>query len=356
MVDADTIVANGVENANTGPTKEVVRSERKTATKARQAATPSQRQSPEDISDSPRTGDGSRLPLARQPSKDVSDIAPISMPALDLEGLTENSPLAEIRDYIERHGLDVATNVGGRERRTKAQMFKDLKDAVSKASGSSSSTPLSPLNCNEKVVLSLKDRQRVGFRTHLDACVKSGQGLGREHRAAEPAQSQRLGRRDTHECATKRLCDRRAVFEGLAHLLGVSTVELCKCMSRGRAAIEDEIDMHGTEEDKECLAYVLNKGGVLAGESPKMFPNGVRDKGRKPLRFEDFCEMDEAKRVGLEQEEVLALRLYTTAAFKSLNHKLRLRDEAAYLSGDDRLPALRHQKAQGEQQGRRRKP
>lgn len=253
------------------------------------------------------------------------------MPALDLEGLTEDSPLAKIRDYIERHGLDVATNVGGRERRTKAQMFKDLRDAVSKASGSSSSTPLSPLSCDEKVVLSLKDRQRVGFRTHLDACVKS---LGNDSDASIALQNllkaSVSGDEIRMNARPKDFVIDEPSSRGLAHLLGVSTVQLCLCMSRGRAAIEAEIEMHGTEEDKECLAYVLNKGGVLAGESPKTFPNGVRDKGRKPLRFEDFCEMDEAKRVGLEPEEVLALRLYTTAAFKSLNHKLRLRDEAAY--------------------------
>ena len=42
----------------------------------------------------------------------------------------------------------------------------------------------------------------------------------------------------------------------------------------------------GTDEDKECLHYVLYE---KAGSSSTRFPNGARDEGRKSETFEDFC-------------------------------------------------------------------
>ena len=163
---------------NTGPTKEVVRSERKTATKARQAATPSQRQSPEDVSDSPRTGDGSRLRLPGNHQR-MSRMHRSPCQHLTSKVLLRTLLSPRSATTIERHGLDVATMLeaaNGEPRRRCSRTSKTPSPRLR----SSSSTPL-PLNCNEKVVLSLKDRQRVGFRTHLDACVKS---LGKDSDAS----------------------------------------------------------------------------------------------------------------------------------------------------------------------------
>jgi hypothetical protein len=74
-----------------------------------------------------------------------------------------------------------------------------------------------------------------------------------------------------------------------AHSLGLTTRELCQRMA-AKHAIEHEIEAHGTDEDKECLNYVLHG---RAGESDLRFPNGVRDQNRHQETFEDFCEMEE---------------------------------------------------------------
>ena len=60
-------------------------------------------------------------------------------------------------------------------------------------------------------------------------------------------------------------------------------------MNEGMAAIQREIADHGTDEDKECLHYVLNE---TAGSSVTRFANGVRDEGRNSEKFDDFCNHD----------------------------------------------------------------
>ena len=60
-----------------------------------------------------------------------------------------------------------------------------------------------------------------------------------------------------------------------------------------------------------------------AGSSTKIFANGRRDEGRKGESFADFVNHRHAKTAQLSDAHVLALRLYTTAAFVSLNVPLR---------------------------------
>lgn len=66
--------------------------------------------------------------------------------------------------------------------------------------------------------------------------------------------------------------------------------------------------------------YVLHEP---AGSSDKAFSNGVRDAGRNGERLADFVNHPSAKRAGLREAHVLALRLYTTATFRSINGPLR---------------------------------
>ena len=80
--------------------------------------------------------------------------------------------------------------------------------------------------------------------------------------------------------------------------------------------IKREIAEHGTDEDKECLHYVLYE---KAGTSTTRFANGVRDQGRENETFDDFCMHPDCKECHLEPAHVLALRLYSTAAYKSIN-------------------------------------
>jgi len=91
---------------------------------------------------------------------------------------------------------------------------------------------------------------------------------------------------------------------------------------------------------EECLDYVLRQE---AGSSDLVFGNaGIRrdcdtlgnllasrsmvdpDTGEKRgMRFEDFVSHPSARLAGLRREHVLALRLYTTSAYMSINDPLR---------------------------------
>ena len=106
--------------------------------------------------------------------------------------------------------------------------------------------------------------------------------------------------------------------------------------ARGVAAIAAEIEASGTPEDRECLDYVLNQ---RAGESELVFPNGNRKRdcdgqgnlltsrlepvSGRGMAFADFVQHPHSRIARLQEPHVLALRLYTTAAFRSLNMPLR---------------------------------
>ena len=100
-----------------------------------------------------------------------------------------------------------------------------------------------------------------------------------------------------------------------------------------------EVTTRGNDVTKECLNYVLYEA---AGSSTEIFPNspyprdcdadGVRKDRQKesgePMRFDDFVAHKDAVRASLHRAHVLALRLYTTAAFVEINDPLRdLNDE-----------------------------
>ena len=60
-----------------------------------------------------------------------------------------------------------------------------------------------------------------------------------------------------------------------------------------------------------------------AGGSVTRFANGMRDEGRNEETFEDFCNHATCTACNLEPSHVLALRLYSTAVYKSINAPLR---------------------------------
>ena len=127
----------------------------------------------------------------------------------------------------------------------------------------------------------------------------------------------------------------KTAANGLSTLLGLRQEELSTLMARGVDAIREEFDRNGTDDDRECLDYVLNQE---AGASCKKFVNssyprdhdehGLRaDRRRredgKPMRLADFVNHPHAKEAGLDVAHVVALRLYTTWAFRSINNPLR---------------------------------
>ena len=108
---------------------------------------------------------------------------------------------------------------------------------------------------------------------------------------------------------------------GIEHYVRVPADEIRLGMNEGVARIQAEIAAHGTDEDKECLHYILNE---LACSSSLRFPNGVRDEGRNgDEAFDYFVKHELSRKSKLEAAHVLALRLYSTAAYKSINGPLR---------------------------------
>jgi len=107
---------------------------------------------------------------------------------------------------------------------------------------------------------------------------------------------------------------------GIISYLKVDLFELFARLGKGTRAIEEEVTAAGTDEDRECLDYVLRQP---AGSSALEFSNGVRDLGRNGERLADFCNHPSAQKAQLTEAHVVALRLYTTACYKSLNGPLR---------------------------------
>ena len=121
---------------------------------------------------------------------------------------------------------------------------------------------------------------------------------------------------------------------GLEAYLNIEPAELHERMTRGVEAIRSEVEASGDEEAIECLEYVLHQ---RAGSSPKLFSNaehardcdedGVRSDrlaadGRGML-LSDFLAHPSARKAELSEAHIVALRLYSTAAFKCINAPLR---------------------------------
>ena len=101
----------------------------------------------------------------------------------------------------------------------------------------------------------------------------------------------------------------------------------CLAQDHGVSQIEREFTKHGTAVDRECFQYIRHG---RTGESKKVYDNGVMDSGRKKgMRLEDFLSSSQARAASLTVGMVLALRLYTTACYASLNTPLRAKMSAA---------------------------
>ena len=85
-------------------------------------------------------------------------------------------------------------------------------------------------------------------------------------------------------------------------------------------SIREEFLRHGSMDDLWCLDYVLKQP---AGTSDREWPNGKMDVERSGETFDDFVNHPSARSAGLDAGHVLALRMYTTNAYRSLNVPLR---------------------------------
>lgn len=116
---------------------------------------------------------------------------------------------------------------------------------------------------------------------------------------------------------------------GLLPLMGYdekSIQDLIRFHGGGVAAIKWEIEKHGTDEDK------TNLRGLLDGT----YQNPPHQDGSAPTKLElasqkrtveELMKTAEAKRACLEPEHIVALRLYTTTTYKSINDPLRRKPE-----------------------------
>jgi hypothetical protein len=122
---------------------------------------------------------------------------------------------------------------------------------------------------------------------------------------------------------------------GLTATLGINNELLGTVLRQGLSTIEVEFLEHGTEEDKANLHYVLHskacenipahvqrdvaRGWYHGGP----FLAGDFDTGHEGMNLDAFMQHRHSQIAQLEKPHVLALRLYTTSSFRSINDPLR---------------------------------
>ena len=106
--------------------------------------------------------------------------------------------------------------------------------------------------------------------------------------------------------------------EGLIACMNVKAKDLYRLLGDGKDAILKEVKSFAEgstdpakKEVLELLNYILKEK-----TSEKKYPNGIRDEGRKGVELADFLTDKKAQKAHLTEAEVVAIRLYTTAAYR----------------------------------------
>ena len=152
--------------------------------------------------------------------------------------------------------------------------------------------------------LALEEREKQAAAAHAGA---SGTGASGAVEASKYVRELVLGRPE-------------AAALGIVSSLHIDLFDLFAVCTRGLDAIREEWELRGSDQDVECVRYVLDEP---AGSSDKCFVNGVRDVGRNGERLADFVAMHDACTAQLTSAHVASVRIYTTACFRSLNDPLR---------------------------------
>ena len=120
---------------------------------------------------------------------------------------------------------------------------------------------------------------------------------------------------------------------GLENRMNVMQEHLAEQAAKGVEGIQMEVDRFvgdstdpEVKEVGELLRYIR-----FENTSEKEYPNGIRDKGRGSQPPEYFLMHPKAQQACLIEAEVVALRLYTTMAYKFMNNPLR--DQDRHLQG-----------------------
>jgi len=117
--------------------------------------------------------------------------------------------------------------------------------------------------------------------------------------------------------------------QGLHKSLQISGKLLWERFIEGEDAILAEFAQNMSTErdamgwsDGDWLHYVLSQPADERA-LPVGFSSNKLDKGHKGMSLDDFCKHPTAVAAGLDRATVLALRLYTTSVFRSINRPLR---------------------------------
>ena len=107
---------------------------------------------------------------------------------------------------------------------------------------------------------------------------------------------------------------------GVRAQLGLPDDQLYAKLARGVEAIEEEWRAHGSFENQRQLYHVLHEP---ASDMEGLAATGEFVEGRAGQFLEYYVTHPTAVRAGLSRAEVVALRLYTSAAFDAINAPLR---------------------------------
>ena len=119
----------------------------------------------------------------------------------------------------------------------------------------------------------------------------------------------------TSDAADLLLKDPSEAARGIVHQLGLPYLELLARMAKGVEAIKEDMAASGTADDKRWLHYVLHE--------PAAAHEGLHDPTRVGKHLDYFINHPKTRAAGLEEVHVVALRLYTSQAYSSLNEPLR---------------------------------
>ena len=159
----------------------------------------------------------------------------------------------------------------------------------------------------------------LGPETEADLLSTSQKSFLLEHMQKMTTEKKKKG--DTkflqnHELVVGSVTDTTA---GLQNFLCLSDESMKFIREQPEQAIIDEVNKLDEKEIIDLLRYIREEP-----VSEKEYENGVRDKGRPPgTCLKDFMKDENAIRGSLSRAHVIALRLYTTSAYKFINNPLR---------------------------------
>ena len=261
-----------------------------------------------------------RNAIQREATRAAAEAARLREQTLALE-----RKLAHTRLLAEQMGkaASVAAQLDAAKMAEQDQLMRDKEEAAARAKHASNR--LTTRLGEEGVEVPLREGVVRMFGTdfvkaHVAEYVRSsGGGAGGKY---------------ANDVSTLLLGDPSAAALGLLNELRVDMFELFGLLAKGVDAIIEEVANSGTDVDRECLDYILHH---RAGSSPTLFSNSAhpRDCDENGLRADrtasdglgmqlaDFVNHPSSRMADLREVHVVAIRLYSTAAFRSLNNPLR---------------------------------